>query len=132
MLAGSAFSGSVASSVRIVGCAADSASCTAISAADSACCTAISAADSACCAAISAGPGCFGIACAADCSSADGGVIPGAASGAGAPAGLAPGSVACPPNAEVTAFSAVVTSLGITQNVLPAPLASCGSVCRYW
>ena len=34
--------------------------------------------------------------------------------------------------AEVTAFSAVVTSLGMTQNVLPAPLASCGSVCRYW
>src|SRR6516225_10946554 len=37
-----------------------------------------------------------------------------------------------PPNAAVTAFSAVVTSLGITQNVLPAPAASCGSVCRYW
>ena len=37
-----------------------------------------------------------------------------------------------PPNAAVTAFSAAVTSLGITQNVLPAPAASCGSVCRYW
>ena len=28
--------------------------------------------------------------------------------------------------------SAVVTSLGITQNVLPSDWASCGRVCRYW
>ena len=27
---------------------------------------------------------------------------------------------------------AEVTSLGITQNVLPSPRASSGSVCRYW
>src|SRR6516225_5199295 len=52
-------------------------------------------------------------------------VIPAAARAAAA---SSPG----PPNAAVTAFSAVVTSLGITQNVLPAPAASCGSVCRYW
>ena len=34
--------------------------------------------------------------------------------------------------AEVTALSAVVSSPGMTQNVLPGPAAICGSVCRYW
>jgi hypothetical protein len=29
-------------------------------------------------------------------------------------------------------WSAEVTSLGITQNVLPVPWASCGSTWRYW
>ena len=37
-----------------------------------------------------------------------------------------------PSNALVTIFRALVTSLGITQTVLPSPCASCGSVCRYW
>ena len=31
-----------------------------------------------------------------------------------------------------TPCRAEVTSLGITQNVLPGPLASSGSICRYW
>jgi hypothetical protein len=41
--------------------------------------------------------------------------------------GGAPGANAC-----ATPASAEVTSLGITQNVLPSPRASSGSVCRYW
>ena len=36
-----------------------------------------------------------------------------------------------PPKALATDRSADVTSLGMTQNVLPWPCASCGSVCRY-
>ena len=49
-------------------------------------------------------------------------------------AGSMPAAAAAspPPKALATDRSAVVTSLGMTQNVLPAPCASCGSVCRYW
>ena len=36
------------------------------------------------------------------------------------------------PKAELSIFSAPVSSLGIIQTVLPSPWASCGSVCRYW
>ncbi|MGX1122507.1 hypothetical protein RKD37_007870 [Streptomyces ambofaciens] len=34
--------------------------------------------------------------------------------------------------ARDTPWSAEVTSLGMTQNVLPEPCASCGSTWRYW
>src|SRR5208282_1991015 len=44
---------------------------------------------------------------------------------------LAAGTASPPPKALATDRSADVTSLGMTQNVLPAPCASCGSVCRY-
>ena len=42
------------------------------------------------------------------------------------------GPLARTAESALSIFSAVVTSLGITQNVLPWPWASCGSVCRYW
>ena len=45
---------------------------------------------------------------------------------------FATGAASPPPKALATDRSAEVTSLGMTQNVLPAPCASCGSVCRYW
>ena len=49
-----------------------------------------------------------------------------------AAAALAAGAASPPPKALATDRSAGVTSLGMTQNVLPWPCASCGSVCRYW
>ena len=49
----------------------------------------------------------------------------------GAASATAGGAASPPPKALATERSADVTSLGMTQNVLPAPCASCGSVCRY-
>ena len=68
-------------------------------------------------------------------SSAQAGLVPSAAGWAGRQA-KPPRAAAPSPGpsvkAEVTALSAVVSSPGITQNVLPRQAAICGSVCRYW
>ena len=57
------------------------------------------------------------------------------ARGAGRPplsdGGADPPALSGPLNAPLSVLSAVVTSLGMTQNVFPWACASCGSVCRY-